>query len=145
MKLCPLIILERSWRLLSALSPLRQEVARKSQPNHVKLINVLGPEVTRPSQLKQGITGGGCHKYHFCRDKRFVATRVCRAKCVFCRDKTTINKTCVCVCVCMYVCVCARARLCGEKRRGVEFLLCPLPHFDYFVEERGRKHQMHQQ
>ena len=81
MKLRRLIILERSWRLLGALSPLMREVARKSQSNYVKLINVLGPEVAwksqsnyvklinvldpevaRPSQLKQGITGGGCHK-----------------------------------------------------------------------------------
>ena len=50
---------------------------------------------------------GSCHKYHFCRDKGFVATNTClkgerergrnisvATKDVFCRDKHVFNDTC---------------------------------------------------
>ena len=34
------------------------------------------------------IIGEGCHKYNFCRDKRFVATKVCLSRQIrVCRDK----------------------------------------------------------
>ena len=33
------------------------------------------------------IIGGSCHKYQFCRDKRFVVTKLCLSRQTLCRDK----------------------------------------------------------
>ena len=52
------------------------------------------------------IIGGRCHKYHFCRDKRFVATysRFCRDKNVFVATNNVVVATKMCLsrqkCVC---------------------------------------------
>ena len=51
------------------------------------------------------ISGGSCHKYHFCRDKTqthkntsFVATKVCLPRENFCRNKIMFVTTSIGVC-----------------------------------------------
>ena len=38
------------------------------------------------------VVGGSCHKYHFCRDKTFVATRLLSRQTHVCRNKTLLSQ-----------------------------------------------------
>ena len=74
---------------------------------------------TKAGSPPQSIIGGSCHKYHFCRDKSFVATNTCLSRqntsCrdKFCRDKIMFVAT-------KYFCrekyLSRQTRVCRNKR-----------------------------